>query len=242
RDPVCGMEVNKDEAEHTVTTDGGRTYYFCSKGCKEGFDPEEANTSLVEKATSYEGWTDLADKQWKEWGMLYEDILVGFVLAGIIAAFVPSSVWTSLFSTFSGEAFGLPVFVLWTAALGTVIGVVTFVCSVGNVPFAAVLWSNGLPFGSVLSFIYADLIVPPIMDAYRKYYGASFAALLSGTIFVAAVVTGFIIHFLFTGLGLVPSVESAKIVERSVELNYKAVLNAGFTVVFVALFYLHKKG
>jgi len=154
--------------------------------------------------------------------MLWEDIAVGFVLAGIIGAFVPTDVWLHLFS---GESvLGLPVFVLWTAALGALIGVATFVCSVGNVPFAAILWNNGLPFGSVLSYIYADLIVPPIMDAYRKYYGARFAAVLSLIIFAIAVLTGFVVHFLFLATGSIPTGE-ALVVERSIELNYKAYLN-----------------
>lgn len=160
----------------------------------------------------------------------------GFVLAGIIGAFVPTTVWTALFS---GQAFGLPVFILWTAILGTIIGVITFVCSVGNVPFAAILWNRGLPFGSVLSYIYADLIVPPIMDAYRKYYGGKFAVILSAMIFVSAVITGFVVHFAFLGAGLIPTAKAA-VVERSIELNYKAGLNLVFTAVFLVLFRLRK--
>lgn len=234
RDPVCGMDVNKEETEYTIT-DGGSTYYFCSKACMESFDPAEHQTSIRESATSLGGWKELADKQWKEWGMLWEDIVVGFVLAGIIGAYVPNTFWASLFTS---DAFGLPVLVLYTSVLGALIGVATFVCSVGNVPFAAILWNNGLPFGSVLSFIYADLIVPPIMDAYRKYYGTRFAAVLSLTIFIAAVITGFAIHFIFLNAGLIPT-EPATIVDRSIELNYKAALNIGFTLLFIALYILH---
>jgi uncharacterized membrane protein YraQ (UPF0718 family) len=87
--------------------------------------------------------------------MLWDEIAIGFIFAGLIAGFIPESVWTSVFS---GPTFGLPVYVFWTAVLGAVIGVATFVCSIGNVPFGAVLYANGLPFGSVLSYIYADLI------------------------------------------------------------------------------------
>ncbi|MDY6777966.1 MAG: permease [Candidatus Nanohaloarchaea archaeon] len=236
-DPVCGMDVPIEDAEHTQEHDG-KTYYFCSQDCLESFNPGEHEAkSLREHATSLEGWQSLAQHQWKEWTMLYEDILVGFVLAGIIGAFVPTSVWTALFS---GQQFFLPAFVLWAAALGAIIGVATFVCSVGNVPFAAILWNNGLPFGSVLSYIYADLIVPPIMDAYRKYYGTQFALLLSGLIFTTAVITGFIIHFLFLTTGFIPT-GSAMVVDRSIELNYKAVLNSLFTLVFIGLFLLRRE-
>ena len=236
QDPVCGMEVNPEETDYSTEHDG-ETYYFCSQSCKDSFDPEEANTTIREQATSLSGWKALADKQWKEWGMLWDEIAIGFVFAGLIAGFIPQSVWTSVFS---GPTFGLPVYVFWTAILGAVIGVATFVCSVGNVPFGAVLFSNGLPFGSVLSYIYADLIVPPIMDAYREYYGATFAALLSGMIFVAAVVTGFVVHFVFLAAGVIPSPSSVQVAEVSIEMNYKLVLNVLATVLFAVLYWLHR--
>ncbi|MFB6215748.1 MAG: permease [Candidatus Aenigmatarchaeota archaeon] len=235
-DPVCGMDVDMEECDNTIEHEG-KMYYFCSEHCMNNFDPEEhTERGILENMTTLKGWKTLADKQLKEWNMLYEDIIVGFVLAGIIGAFVPNQVWLSLFG---GEFLGLPLFVLWTAALGAIIGVLTFVCSVGNVPFAAILWGNGLPFGSVLSYIYADLIVPPIMDAYRKYYGKKFAVILSGLIFTAAVVTGFIIHFTFLGTNLIPEATSS-FVERTIELNYKAYLNVFFLPVFLALYYIHK--
>ncbi|WP_436930899.1 permease [Halosimplex halobium] len=237
RDPVCGMEVDPGEADHSVEHDG-RTYYFCSQSCKESFDPEAANTTVREKATSLSGWKELADKQWKEWGMLWDEIAIGFVFAGLVAGFIPEQVWMSVFS---GPTFGLPVYVFWTAVLGAGIGVATFVCSVGNVPFGAVLFSNGLPFGSVLSYIYADLIVPPIVDAYREYYGTTFAALLSGMIFVSAVVTGVLMHFLFLGAGLIPDPASVQVAEVGIELNYKLVLNVLATLLFLVLYWLHRQ-
>ncbi|MFC6797084.1 permease [Haladaptatus sp. DYSN1] len=236
-DPVCGMEVNPEETDYHIQHDG-TTYHFCSQSCKESFDPEEANTTIVEQATSKAGWKALADKQWKEWAMLWDEIAIGFVFAGLIAGFIPQTVWTSLFS---GGASGAPVFIVWTAALGAIVGVATFVCSVGNVPFGTVLWTNGLPFGSVLSYIYADLIVPPIMDAYREYYGTKFAAMLSGMIFLAAVLVGVVIHFLFLGLGLIPDPSTAQVAEVKIEMNYKLVLNVLATVVFIALYWLHTR-
>ena len=169
--------------------------------------------------------------------MLWEDILVGFVFAGILSGFVPDSVWTGLFA---GELLGLPAFVVWTTFLGAVIGIVTFVCSVGNVPFATILWTEGLSFGGVLSYIYADLIIPPLMDAYRGYYGTQFAAVLSGMIFVAAVVTGLAVHAVFAGVGLIPPRAGTQVAETSIELDYKAVLNVFATLLFGVLYYLHR--
>ncbi|WP_338727267.1 permease [Haladaptatus sp. DJG-WS-42] len=236
-DPVCGMEVNPEETEYSVDHDG-TTSYFCSQSCKESFDPEEANTTIREQATSLAGWKALADKQWKEWGMLWDEIAIGFIFAGLIAGFIPQSVWTSIFS---GGANGAPVFIVWTAALGAIVGVATFVCSVGNVPFGTVLWTNGLPFGSVLSYIYADLIVPPIMDAYREYYGTKFAAILSGFIFLTSVLVGVVIHFLFLGLGIIPDPQNAQVAEVKIEMNYKLVLNVLASAFFIVLYWLHSR-
>ena len=236
RDPVCGMEVDPAETDYSTEYDG-ETYYFCSESCMDSFDPEEADTSVRERATSLEGWKALADKQWKEWAMLWDEIAIGFVFAGLIAGFVPEAVWTSVFS---GPVLGVPVYVFWTTVVGAVIGVATFVCSVGNVPFATVLYTNGLPFGAVLSYIYADLIVPPIVDAYREYYGTKFAAVLSGMIFVAAVVVGVAVHFVFTWAGLVPDPSSAEVAELAIELNYKLVLNVLATGLFALLYWLHR--
>jgi len=243
--PNCGMDVDPDETDYTREVDG-TTYYFCSQSCMESWDPEEANTTIRERATSLAGWRDLADKQYKEWGMLYDEIALGFVFAGILAGFVPQSVWTALFGT---EILGSPaITVVSMALLGAVVGVVTFVCSVGNVPFGALLYTEGLPFGGVLSYIYADLVIPPIMEAYREYYGGTFAAILSVLIFVAAVVTGALLHGVFvalhglTGIVFVPDPATVTVTEFHIELNYKAVLNALAVVVFVALYWLHRTG
>jgi uncharacterized membrane protein YraQ (UPF0718 family) len=236
QDLVCGMEVDPEQTDYSIEHDD-TTYYFCSESCMESFDPEEADTTIREQATSLSGWKALADKQLSEWGMLWDEIAIGFIFAGLIAGFIPEHVWTSIFS---GATFGLPVYVFWTAVLGAVIGIATFVCSVGNVPFGAVLYSNGLPFGAVLSYIYADLIVPPIVDAYREYYGTRFAAMLSGMIFVSAVLTGFVVHFVFLGAGLVPPPSSVQIAEVEIEMNYKLVLNVLATLLFAFLYWLHR--
>ena len=235
RDPNCGMDVDPDETDYSKTVDG-RTYYFCSESCMTGWDPAEADTTIREQLTSVAGWTALADKQVKEWDMLWDEIALGFVFAGLVAGFVPNAVWQALFT---GPAFGLPIYVLWTAILGAVIGIVTFVCSVGNVPFGAILWTQGLPFGGVLSYIYADLVIPPIVEAYTEYYGTTFALVLSSLIFVAAVVTGVLMQFLFGTLGLIPPRSAAHVATMSVQLDYKAVLNVAATLLFALLYWLH---
>jgi uncharacterized membrane protein YraQ (UPF0718 family) len=113
--------------------------------------------------------------------------------------------------------------------------VLSFVCSIGNVPLAAVLWNGGISFGGVISFIFADLIIIPILIIYRKYYGTRMMLVLLGTFYATMVLAGYIVEFLFTGLGLVPAERSAKVAEVTVQWNYTTVLNIIFLLVAVAL-------
>src|SRR5438309_6807691 len=110
-----------------------------------------------------------------DWSMLWKDLLAGFLIAGALAAFVPAEVWKALFLTGASPWMQVPV----NALIGPLIAVVSFVCSIGNVPMAAVLWGSGISFGGVLSFLYADLIVIPLLDAYRRYFGWCMAAYLA---------------------------------------------------------------
>lgn len=237
-DPVCGMEVDPLETEHHVEYDGTE-YHFCSASCKASFDPENEpeNRSIKENITSKDGWMALADKQWSEWGMLWEEIIIGFVFASLIAGFIPDQVWTAVFAQGS---LGFISALVWATIIGTIIGIVTFVCSVGNVPFATVLWNGGLPFGGVFSYIYADLIVPPIVEAYREYYGDTFGFILAGIIFVAAVISGVLTHLIFLSAGLLPT-ETIPIASASIEMGYKAVLNILATIAFIGMYILHKE-
>lgn len=199
RDPVCGMEVDPDDAV-TMETDEG-TVYFCSESCHKAYSKLD-DQSPWERIKTRKGWLQASRNTLKDWGMLWKDILMGFVIAGAIGALVPKVWWSTLFAVGQDGTFW---HVLTSAAIGTFIGVITFVCSVGNVPFAVVLWQNGIPFGGVMAFIFADLIVPNIVNAYRKYYGTKMAAILFVSIFLSATLVGVAIHYLWMGLGLVPS-------------------------------------
>jgi uncharacterized membrane protein YraQ (UPF0718 family) len=164
--------------------------------------------------------------------MLWTDIVAGFLIAGLIAAFVPRAWWTTLFGV---GAEGSLTWVAASAVVGVVVGVVTFVCSVGNVPFALILWSNGIAFGGVMSFIFADLIVPTITDAYRRYYGLRMAAVLFVSIFVTAVVSGVAIHYLWAGIGLIPPAGETG---GTAPNGYTTDLNAAFTLLFLGQVYV----
>jgi uncharacterized protein len=188
--------------------------------------------TLRERLTSAEAWSDVAHNFRGDWAMLWKEITAGFVIAGFIAL-LPMDFFNALFLTDAPGWLRLIENVL----VGPLVAVLSFVCSVGNVPLAAVLWSGGISFSGVIAFIYADLIVIPILLIYRKYYGLRAAALISGIMFAAIVLASLIVDGLFDFAGLIPEerpdVES--ITERGVSWNYTTFLNIAFFTVAAAL-------
>jgi uncharacterized membrane protein YraQ (UPF0718 family) len=235
RDPVCGMEVDPEADDAIKLETNGATQYFCSEGCKQtytqqqGADPKTWKDRLL----TADGWKQASLNSVKEWDMLWFDIVIGFVIAGLIAAFVPREWWAQLFGLVGAE--GSLSWLVWSAVAGVTVGVITFVCSVGNVPFALLLWQNGIAFGGVMSFIFADLIVPNITDAYRRYYGGRMAAVIFVGLFICAIITGVGIHYLWNALSLVP--DSGQLGGTAPE-GYTKYLNAVFTPIFVLQLYL----
>src|SRR6266540_2433487 len=159
-----------------------------------------------------------------DWHAIWKDIVGGLLIAGALAAWVPERFWHDFFLISHPT-----VAKFWGPVIGPAVAVVSFVCSIGNVPLAAVLWNGGISFGGVISFIFADLIVVPILNIYRKYYGGKVSLFLLGTFYATMVVAGLIIEFLFDALGLIPSgPRHAKVVEAHVSLNYTSALNFVF--------------
>src|SRR3954452_1048687 len=187
-----------------------------------------------ERLTSVRAWSDVAHNFRGDWQMLYKEIAIGFLLAGFIAQ-LGTDFFNGLFLTDAPNA----VQVVWGALIGPVIAVLSVVCSVGNVPLAAVLWSGGISFAGVMAFIYADLIVLPIVFAYRKYYGTRFALRITALMYVTMVVAALAIDLLFSAAGLIPeSRPTTQDVFGSIELDYKFVLNVIAAVVFAVLFWM----
>lgn len=120
---------------------------------------------------------------------------------------------------------------LWGPLVGPIVSVLSFVCSVGNIPLAAVLWNGGISFGGVIAFIYADLIIVPIIDIYRKYYGWKVTALIVCAFYIAMAGAALVIEFLFNLLGLIPQQRNSQIFETSIAFNYTTVLN----IIFLAI-------
>jgi uncharacterized membrane protein YraQ (UPF0718 family)/YHS domain-containing protein len=190
------------------------------------------------RLTSAEAWSDVAHNFRGDWQMLWREICIGFLLAGFIAQ-VPNSVFESLFLR-SAPA---PIPAIENAVVGPVIAVLSFVCSIGNVPLAAVLWSGGIGFAGVLAFLFADLIVLPIIAIYRKYYGSAFALRITALMFVTMVIAALLVDGLFALLGLTPGgprPDRADIF-GSVQVNYKLVLNVFGVLVFAALVWLTQR-
>jgi uncharacterized membrane protein YraQ (UPF0718 family)/YHS domain-containing protein len=207
-----------------------------ARAAEAGHQHESVSSRLPwrERLTSADAWSDVAHNFRGDWQMLYKEITTGFLLAGFIAL-LGDDFFNGLFLDNSPAA----VQVLWGAFIGPVIAVLSFVCSVGNVPLAAVLWSGGISFAGVMAFIFADLIVLPILVAYRKYYGTSFAVRITGLMFVTMVLAALVIDLLFSGLRLIPGTRpSTNDVFGSIEIDYKLALNALGVTIFAALMWL----
>jgi uncharacterized protein len=152
------------------------------------------------------------------------------LIAGALAAWVPRSFWQAFFLE------GNPLLAkIWGPLVGPMVAVLSFVCSIGNVPLAAVLWNGGISFGGVMAFIFADLIILPILNIYRKYYGGRMSLFLLGTFYAAMVAAGLIVELVFGLLGLIPDERNAKVVEASIQLNYTTVLNVIFLILAAVL-------
>jgi uncharacterized protein len=197
------------------------------RGSMEGhaeMDMSVTEGSLASRITSPKGFTAISHFFVMDWAAIWKDVVGGLLIAGALAAWVPERFWHDFFLISHP---GLAKF--WGPLIGPIVSVVSFVCSIGNVPLAAVLWNGGISFGGVISFIFADLIVLPILNIYRKYYGPKVTLFLLGTFYGTMVVAGLAIEFLFDALGLIPSgPRHAKVVESHVSLNYTSVLNAVF--------------
>ena len=186
--------------------------------------------TVLRKLFSKEGKTATSHFFVMDWASVWLDIVLGLLIAGAIAAWVPASFFEKFFFT----AHPL-VSAIWGPLVGPLIAVVSFVCSVGNVPLAAVLWNGGISFGGVISFIFADLIVFPILRIYYKYYGFKMAAFLFGTFYVAMVGAGYFVEIVFAILHLTPTTRNATVLDPSVTFNYTTILNIVFLLLAMAL-------
>lgn len=198
----------------------------------------EGGMSLRQRLTSRDSWTEVAHNFRDDWRMLWKEITVGFLLAGFIGL-LGDDFFNDLFITDAPAA----VQTIQNAIVGPLIAVLSFVCSVGNVPLAAVLWSGGISFAGVIAFIFADLIVLPIVAAYRKYYGTPFALRITALMFMTMVLAALIVDLIFGLAGLIPEARpSREDIFGSIELDYKLFLDLIALAAFFVLFWMTRSG
>ncbi len=186
--------------------------------------------SLLGKIFSRRGSTAISHFFVMDWVSVWQDIVIGFLIAGALAAWVPDSFWQTFFLT------GHPTLAKIEGPLvGPLVAIISFVCSVGNVPLAAVLWRGGISFGGVVSFIFADLIVLPVLDIYRKYYSGKIALYILATFYVTMAAAGYVIEALFGALGIIPTSHTVAKITQGAHWNYTAWLNIAFLIIALIL-------
>jgi uncharacterized membrane protein YraQ (UPF0718 family) len=199
------------------------------KGVMEGhaeMDMSVEHGSLWQRASSPEGITATSHYFVMDVVAVWKDIAIGLLLAGALSAWIPQDFWQKFFLTSHPVAA-----TIWGPIVGPLVAIFSFVCSVGNIPLAAVLWNGGISFGGVIAFIYADLIILPIINIYRKYYGWKVTILIVAVFYIAMAAAALIVEFVFHLFGLIPHQRTAQIVETSISFNYTTVLNVTFLVI-----------
>jgi uncharacterized protein len=182
------------------------------------------------RLASRDGYTAVSHVFVMEWAAVIRDVAAGLLIAGAAGAWIPDTFWRHLFLA------GHPLAArLWGPVIGPVIAVLSFVCSIGNVPLAGVLWNGGISFGGVSAFLFADLIIVPILVIYRKYYGTRMMLAILAIFYAAMVTGGYVIEFLFGGLGLIPAARHARVTETGITWNYTTILNIIFLLAAAAL-------
>jgi uncharacterized protein len=216
--------LEEQAREHALAADTGHQHH--AAGDELGWR---------ERLTSLSAWSDVAHNFRGDWQMLWKEITIGFLLAGYIAQ-LGNGFFNGLFVQ---NAPGVMT-AIENVVVGPVIAVLSFVCSVGNVPLAAVLWSGGISFAGVLAFLFADLIVLPILAIYRKYYGTAFALRITALMFVTMVLAALVVDGIFSAAGLIPSGSrpTRSDIFGTISLNYKLFLNVLAVAIFAALFLL----
>jgi uncharacterized protein len=185
---------------------------------------------FLRRLFSARSFTAIAHSFFMDLASLWQDLLLGFLIAGALAAWVPAAFWQAFFLA------DHPVLAtIWGPVIGPVISLLSFVCSVGNVPLAAVLWNGGISFGGVISFIFADLIILPIVNIHRKYYGGRMSLYLLGVSYVAMALAGLLIELLFQALGIVPAHFEVTVFESHPTWNATTFLDIGFLALVTVL-------
>ncbi len=215
-------------ARERVTADAGHEH-------QHGPAAAAGRLPLRRRVRSAAGWADAASYTMADLKMLRRELVIGYTVAGFLTVLVPASLWHALFITGNG---------FWTsvenAVVGPFVAIISFVCSIGNVPLAAALWNGGISFGGVISFIFADLITFPLLLVYRRYYGSRLAIRMLALFWAVMTVAGLITGGIFAAAGIVPTARHSVLASAGVTWNYTTYLNIFFVAVFVLLYWTYR--
>ena len=215
--------LEEQAREHAQEADSGHQHHSAGE-----------RMTIRQRLTSASAWSDVAHNFRNDWSMVWKEVLIGFLLAGFIGQ-LHNGFFNALFITHAPSGLKL----IENAIVGPIIAVLSFVCSVGNVPLAAVLWSGGISFAGVIAFIFADLIVLPIVQIYRKYYGDAYAFRIVALMFVTMVIAALVVDGLFGSLGLIPHTRPSRAdIFGSIKIDYKLFTNLVGVAIFAAFFAL----
>ncbi len=188
--------------------------------------------SFLQKLFSGKGLTSVSHYFVMDWASVWVDIALGFLIAGALAVLVPHSFWQAFFISNNPQLAKIE-----GPLVGPIVAMISFVCSVGNVPLAAVLWQGGISFGGVVSFIFADLIVLPVLDIYRKYYGFRVMSYILITFYITMAAAGYIVEILFGALHIIPTSRNIVTITEGIHWNYTSMLNVLFLIIAIILIY-----
>ena len=205
------------------------------RAARAHLEPEAEGHEHVAAIRTKAGWADAATYTMSDLKMLRRELVIGYTIAGFLTVLVPMEWWNRLF--WHGHGFWTS---LQNAIIGPFIAIISFVCSIGNVPMAAALWHGGIAFGGVISFIFADLITLPLLFIYRKYYGTKLMLRLLFTFWAVMSVAGLAVEGIFALFGAVPTERPEAIVPEHFQWNYTTFLNIAFLFLFAVLYWLYR--
>jgi len=208
----------------------------------EGESPdEEDDFDWRKRITSFHGWMMVGHKFVMDWEMVWKEILIGFTIAGVVATFIPTSWWATIFLVDAANTLPNWFVALENALVAPFIAAATFIGSMGNIPLATVLNANGVLFAGLMAFIYSDLMVPPLVAVNAKYYGWRIALYIAGIMYVSIVITALALNGIFTVLDILP--ESGRAIDNIVrfKIDYTFWMNFGFALLAAGLVYLNHR-
>jgi uncharacterized membrane protein YraQ (UPF0718 family) len=202
--------------------------------------PEEEDFDWKKRIRSRSGWHLVGHKFVMDWKMVWEEIVIGFTVAGFVAVLVPAAFWGAIFLMDAGDTVPGWLVVLENAAVAPLVAAATFIGSMGNIPLATVLNANGVLFAGIMGFIYSDLMVPPLVAINAKYYGRRVAFYIAGVMWVSIVITATILHWLFAVLGITPESSRAVHEVSRFAVDYTFWLNLAMAILAVVMVWLHR--